>query len=71
MSIIHHNRTNAPNLDQRQDALRAFALQVATLPFDIQKVRDALDVVELAGGKELALEACMTASAFEAITRAV
>ncbi len=46
-------------------------MTIATLPFDIEKVKQSMRHLEIIGGKELVAEACNVAAAFEAMTRVV
>ena len=57
--------------DERKGALQAFSVAIATLPFNIETVRCALEDLKRVGGENLVVEACCTAAAFEAMTRIV
>ena len=57
--------------DERKGALQAFSVAIAILPFNVEKVRCALEDLKRIGGENLAVEACCTAAAFEAMTRVV
>lgn len=46
-------------------------MTIATLPFDIKKVKQSIRHLEIIGGKELVAEACNVAAAFESMTRIV
>ena len=58
-------------VQRREDALAALGTAVGSIPFDARAMKDARDMVEKVGGMELVVESCMTAAAFEAITKVV
>jgi len=62
----------APTSSQnREHVLESFGLVTGSIPYDIQAVDKARQHVEKEGGRELLVEACCTAGAFEAITKLV
>ncbi len=61
----------APTSQNREHALESFGLVTGSIPYDAQAVDTARQNVEMEGGRELLVEACCTAGAFEAITKLV
>lgn len=61
----------APISQHRDHVLETFGLVTGSIPFDVQAVGKAREKVEKEGGRELLVEACAVAGAFEAITRLV
>lgn len=60
-----------PTSRHRELALESFASLVSSIPFDTDQAGKARDDVVKVGGKELLVEACAVAGAFEAITKLV
>lgn len=60
-----------PTSQHRDHVLETFGSLVSTIPFDSNRVDEARDGVVKEGGKELLVETCAVAGAFEAITKLV